>query len=677
MSKASGTRAPPTVEDKVGSDPTKIYDFIQSEEWQQVLEIARKERERNLASRDKVHAEKPAPKPNKKLSDHSTPSKNRTRQKHFREKVVEARQQREQILAHRSAEQQGTGQTRPKSAGDVGPKVRSNAVANAPVTARRATKNQAELDQDKHPKPEPHKDKTAKTNKGDEFASPFDNGLTGGEDANRDLPEHVAANGSANLTEHSNSDALTFGSLKRKRSVTGWIGSVALGCTIGVVASSFVFAVLSWWKPMESPEQTSSISPSAERIAPTAQASGTNVQLETVTKEVSTDAPPLTFVAPAPIKVPLVPVLSKPIYGAFEDTPIVTMAMLPLPEVFMDSVPITPVLPAPTTPVLLSVAPNVLTNPVALEAPRADIEGKLAVAAISSVVRDAKPQGGQGPVSVLSGGNATLVHLADVPVVTIAPSNPPEFSIQPVALTYGEERQPLTTKALTHRPEPDGSVATPTRPNSVALVELAALGFFEPPQAPNPAEQKGTDLTTVSTSPTIETEDIVPFTEGIAPRQLQPGAELPDATDIATAPATDSEPVGSATSTEGASFVLFAPSNLTADTVNSVLINLASSGHELSTSNSVNFSITQTNVRFYHPQDAQQAAALAEDAGALLRDFTDSKSKTPSGVIELWLAGKSAGKPKVKKARRKAPQENQVTQLKRQVLSKLKTATNQ
>lgn len=56
----------------------------------------------------------------------------------------------------------------------------------------------------------------------------------------------------------------------------------------------------------------------------------------------------------------------------------------------------------------------------------------------------------------------------------------------------------------------------------------------------------------------------------------------------------------------------------------------------------VNFKISQDNVRFFHPEDAPMANAVAERLGALARDFTDFSPKPPLGTVEVWIAGTSA-----------------------------------
>ena len=57
----------------------------------------------------------------------------------------------------------------------------------------------------------------------------------------------------------------------------------------------------------------------------------------------------------------------------------------------------------------------------------------------------------------------------------------------------------------------------------------------------------------------------------------------------------------------------------------------------------VNMTITRDNVRFYHPQDREAAALVAQAMDADLRDFTDFSPSPPEGLIEVWVAGEEIG----------------------------------
>jgi len=53
----------------------------------------------------------------------------------------------------------------------------------------------------------------------------------------------------------------------------------------------------------------------------------------------------------------------------------------------------------------------------------------------------------------------------------------------------------------------------------------------------------------------------------------------------------------------------------------------------------VGFRVRETQVRFYHPSDAENAALAADALDGVLRDFTNSGNKTRPGRIEVYLAG--------------------------------------
>ena len=62
-------------------------------------------------------------------------------------------------------------------------------------------------------------------------------------------------------------------------------------------------------------------------------------------------------------------------------------------------------------------------------------------------------------------------------------------------------------------------------------------------------------------------------------------------------------------------------------------------GHELSTLKSVDFSVSGTNIRFYHSEDRPEAERLAQLVGGRLRDFTAFIPTPAKGTVEIWLAG--------------------------------------
>ena len=93
----------------------------------------------------------------------------------------------------------------------------------------------------------------------------------------------------------------------------------------------------------------------------------------------------------------------------------------------------------------------------------------------------------------------------------------------------------------------------------------------------------------------------------------------------------------------------------------------------------VDFTISETNIRYFHPADRAAAEDLAGALGARLRDFTGYSPSPPDGTIELWLAGKGNTPPKAvarpaatRKVRRQ-PQPSQAQILKNRLIQQLRT----
>lgn len=66
---------------------------------------------------------------------------------------------------------------------------------------------------------------------------------------------------------------------------------------------------------------------------------------------------------------------------------------------------------------------------------------------------------------------------------------------------------------------------------------------------------------------------------------------------------------------------------------------LGAAGFALAEPHRVDIPISESNVRFFHPEDAAAAQAVASRLGARLRDFTSFSPSPPAGTIEVWLAG--------------------------------------
>jgi hypothetical protein len=65
----------------------------------------------------------------------------------------------------------------------------------------------------------------------------------------------------------------------------------------------------------------------------------------------------------------------------------------------------------------------------------------------------------------------------------------------------------------------------------------------------------------------------------------------------------------------------------------------------------VGFTVRQTHVRFYHADDRDGAARLADAVGVEMRDFTESRPLPPAGTLEVWVSGVARARPPAEPAR--------------------------
>jgi hypothetical protein len=66
-----------------------------------------------------------------------------------------------------------------------------------------------------------------------------------------------------------------------------------------------------------------------------------------------------------------------------------------------------------------------------------------------------------------------------------------------------------------------------------------------------------------------------------------------------------------------------------------------SAGLEVISTSASGFGIAKSEVRYFHQEDASEAARLAELIGAEVRDFSAYRPVPPPGELEVWLARKA------------------------------------
>jgi hypothetical protein len=93
------------------------------------------------------------------------------------------------------------------------------------------------------------------------------------------------------------------------------------------------------------------------------------------------------------------------------------------------------------------------------------------------------------------------------------------------------------------------------------------------------------------------------------------------------------------------------PSGLATSEADRAVAVLGAAGYAPSSRLTVQLTIGSTNIRYYHPEDAEAAqdiaAAITGETGspAVARDFTDFSPRPAAGTIEVWLAGQSPSGP--------------------------------
>lgn len=87
--------------------------------------------------------------------------------------------------------------------------------------------------------------------------------------------------------------------------------------------------------------------------------------------------------------------------------------------------------------------------------------------------------------------------------------------------------------------------------------------------------------------------------------------------------------------------VFHTPARSTQDQTDALRADAFTAGFDLGEARHQPVRIRAANVRYYHPEDRENAARLAEATGAELRDFTWFRPQPANGTLELWAEGRS------------------------------------
>ena len=156
----------------------------------------------------------------------------------------------------------------------------------------------------------------------------------------------------------------------------------------------------------------------------------------------------------------------------------------------------------------------------------------------------------------------------------------------------------------------------PFRPDQTQVADQALVVSS---LAPAPAQYPSPD----------RLQDLVPVLSG-------PGIEL-----LPPEPLAPSAPSEAVAIEPGATVIyLHAAVTAEAEEVETAMASVTeATGFPAQTTPPFDFKISQTQVRFFHPEDREAAARVAETMSARLRSFTNFDPKPAPGTVELWLAG--------------------------------------
>ncbi len=672
-----------------------LYDFVQSPEWQEVLENAGKQQGVAQAAQAKNTNQGAQAGAGHKATNNST-SGNAAR-KGAEETAPQPQTVRKQTKTA-SAVPQGESATIPPKKAESSQNVKTDVGVPGNAAASLDAQNE-----NKKPNQDAVQDDSAPVDTGSRYSE----------------ADALAAEPSLRLSEGEVADRLRKTLLERmedqKRSRRKLkVGFVAIGCVIGVAASSSVFLAMSD-RSTSAPVESAGLASEETELASRELFQDTETGASDPTDEQAGltasvfDAPTGSLPSDETIADPEdVAALTDPVSNPERSGEVEPKLLRLAPSVR----PFVPSLTQPPLPLtLLSYRPREEMNLGFVRFQSTPEIFNTSVALLEEAVTGTRPE------DFLAGAMTTAVRapIAVEPTETpLARQSAPTVPVQPEALVFVPPQVPvgqatLSDQALVYQPQIRGlDVGTPrpglAPPEALASLDIEQAPIAPPPVALPPMVPEASGLQAVSLDPSIQSEDTVIAYQGVDPlgpelfetaalstelESLPPEPPAssetsipPEAIDRTTVLEVEVTPDDAPPPAARVAFRLYAPSNLPQGVVDSVVSGLTTTGHELSGQARVGFGISQSNVRFYHRQDEARAAALAKDAGALLRDFTDAGTKTPTGIIELWLAGEGAGVAAVKRttrqtsARAPAPK-SQVNRLRSQVLSKLKKATTQ
>ncbi|MBT8412863.1 MAG: hypothetical protein KJO30_00925 [Boseongicola sp.] len=184
-------------------------------------------------------------------------------------------------------------------------------------------------------------------------------------------------------------------------------------------------------------------------------------------------------------------------------------------------------------------------------------------------------------------------------------------------------------------------VAQSTDPATPQAPDSATLGLTIAPLSNQPLETRLASLAipAADSLPTIPNPVAAPPTVSntTAPLVL---TSTPPARQRPAPIETPEPPAVNAGLAEATNVVLLVPAFVPQTTAENAVATAADIGIPVDQTRRANVSISRTNIRYFHAQDAEAATILASGLGGVARDFTDFTPPPNPGVIEIWIQGR-------------------------------------
>lgn len=263
-----------------------------------------------------------------------------------------------------------------------------------------------------------------------------------------------------------------------------------------------------------------------------------------------------------------------------------------------------------------------------------------------------------------------------IPLQSDLPAAALEAPWRPQAPDRGAERAPVVARAIAPAPLREGAFRLAGAVGADAMPATGPWAFVLPPDV---------DVALVSfQGPVADGRTAAPAARIGAPPSSVPAPGAVGATAIdpdpgfettALLPPAAPPPAEADALVPGAAAVLVhlnAPETVPEGDLDSVTGGLAEAGVAIAKVNRVGFKVSETQIRYFHADNAETATALADLFGGRARDFTNFRPTPPEGTLEVYLAGDRVAPPPRPQATRRSAQPSELDRLRDRIVQRLR-----